>query len=47
MGELKQYVCEVCGHMHDENEHGLLNDLPKFANCPECGSDAREVYKEF
>ena len=47
MDELKQYVCEVCGHMHDENEHGLLSDLPKFANCPECGSDAREVYKEF
>jgi rubredoxin len=22
-----------------------LEDLPKFANCPDCGSDAREVYK--
>ena len=40
--ESKQYECEVCGHIHE----GDLEDLPKFANCPECGSDAREVYKE-
>lgn len=42
---MKQYECEVCGHIHDENVDGKLEDLPKFANCPECGSDAREVYK--
>lgn len=40
-----QYECEVCGHIHDEETMGKLDDLPKFANCPECGSDAREVYK--
>lgn len=45
--EAKQYVCEVCGHVHDEATMGKLEDLPKFANCPECGSDAREVYKLF
>ncbi len=39
------YECEVCGHIHDEAELGKLEDLPKYANCPECGSDAREVYK--
>lgn len=43
----KIYVCEVCGHTHDESVDGKLEDLPAFANCPECGSDAREVYKEF
>lgn len=43
----KQYVCEVCGHIHDEAIDGKLENLPKFANCPECGSDAREVYKLF
>lgn len=41
----KQYECEVCGHIHDEEFMGKFEDLPKYANCPECGSDAREVYK--
>lgn len=45
MEENKRYECEVCGHVHDEATMGKLEDLPKFANCPECGSDAREVYK--
>lgn len=44
-GDDMQYECEVCGHIHDETTMGKLEDLPKFANCPECGSDAREVYK--
>ena len=39
------YECEVCGHIHDESTMGKLDDLPKYANCPDCGSDAREVYK--
>jgi rubredoxin len=43
---MKTYKCEVCDHVHDESIDGALEDLPKFANCPECGSDAREVYKE-
>lgn len=47
MSETKVYVCEVCGHTHDEAVDGKLDDLPKYANCPDCGSDAREVYKEF
>jgi rubredoxin len=45
MSDAKQYACEVCGHIHDESIHGLLEDLPKFANCPECGTDALETYK--
>lgn len=44
-GKKMQYECEVCGHIHDETTMGKLEDLPKFSNCPECGSDAREVYK--
>jgi len=24
---------------------GKFEDLPKYANCPECGVDAREAYK--
>jgi rubredoxin len=47
MRETKQYICEVCNHVHDEATDGWFDDLPKFANCPECGSDAREVYKPF
>ncbi len=43
---MKVYECEVCGHTHDESVDGKLEDLPAFANCPECGSDARGVYKE-
>jgi rubredoxin len=43
---MKVYTCEVCGHVHDESVEGKLEDLPAYANCPECGSDAREVYKE-
>lgn len=45
--DTKIYVCEVCGHTHDESVDGKFEDLPAYANCPECGSDAREVYKEF
>jgi rubredoxin len=43
---MKVYQCEVCDHIHDESVDGKLEDLPAFANCPDCGSDAREVYKE-
>lgn len=42
---MSKYECEVCGHVHDESTMGKLEDLPKYANCPDCGSDAREVYK--
>lgn len=42
---MSKYVCEVCGHFHDESVAGKLEDLPKYANCPDCGSDAMDVYK--
>lgn len=40
--EDKQYVCDVCGYIHDEKEHGKFEDLPKFYNCPECGCAKEE-----
>lgn len=43
---MKQYMCEVCGRIHDEETMGKLENLPKYALCPECGVDAREAYKE-
>ena len=46
MSEFKKYECEVCGHIHDEEIDGPLSDLPKYANCKACGTDARESYKE-
>ena len=45
IGDVMKYECEVCGHIHDEEFDGKLEDLPKFANCPACGTDAREAYK--
>lgn len=44
MTEDKQFVCDVCGHIHDEKVDGKFDDLPKFYNCPECGS-AKEEFK--
>jgi len=42
---MNQYVCDICGHIHDEEEMGKFEDLPKYAICPDCGADAREVYQ--
>jgi rubredoxin len=33
----QQYVCQVCGHVHDEAEHGKFEDLSDNFICPECG----------
>lgn len=45
MQKYEKYECEVCGYIHDEETDGKVDDLPKYANCPECGVDARETYK--
>lgn len=42
MSENKVYVCEVCGHEHDEIKDGKFDDLPKYYNCPKCGSAKEE-----
>lgn len=33
----QQYVCQVCGHVHDEAQHGKFEDLSDNFICPECG----------
>ena len=32
-----EYVCIVCGHVHDEELEGKWNELPEDFLCPECG----------
>jgi rubredoxin len=34
---MQQYLCAVCGHIHDEAVDGVFEDLDKYHNCPECG----------
>jgi len=31
------YVCIVCGHVHDEETEGKWEELPEHFTCPECG----------
>ena len=33
----QQYVCQVCGHVHDEATEGAWKDLSDNFICPECG----------
>ena len=35
--EYKEYICIVCGHVHDESTDGLWEELPDDFECPECG----------
>jgi rubredoxin len=37
-----EYVCTVCGHVHNEETDGKFEDLPKYYNCPECGCGKEE-----
>jgi rubredoxin len=32
-----EYVCVVCGHIHDEELEGAWESLPSDFLCPECG----------
>ena len=43
MRETKIYKCKVCGHVHDEEYDGWLED---HSECPSCGSNIHESYKE-
>lgn len=31
------YVCVVCGHVHDEQTEGVWEELPSTFECPDCG----------
>ena len=33
----KEYVCIVCGHIHDEKQDGKWEDVPEDFVCPDCG----------
>ena len=33
---MKQYVCSVCGYIHDETVGGKWEDLPSDWKCPVC-----------
>jgi rubredoxin len=37
-----EYVCVVCGHVHDEATEGAWEDLPETFTCPECGVGKNE-----
>lgn len=37
------YVCGVCEYQYDEADTGMTwEQLPKYWNCPECGSAKEE-----
>ena len=40
-----EYVCLVCGHVHDENTEGKWYTLPEDFTCPDCGA-GKEDYME-
>ena len=39
---MQQYMCTVCGHIHDETVDGVFEDLDKYHICPECGCGKEE-----
>jgi rubredoxin len=36
------YVCVVCGHVHDEATEGKWEELSEDFTCPECGVGKNE-----
>ena len=40
-----EYVCIVCGHVHDEETEGKWDKLLESFECPECGC-GKEDYVE-
>lgn len=40
------YICIVCGHVHDEDQEGNWNTLPEDFECPECGC-GKQDYEAF
>ena len=45
---MKQYVCGICGYIHDEAVGGKWEDLPADWKCPVCkaGKDAFKPKEE-
>jgi len=42
---MMEYVCLVCGHVHDENTEGKWETLSEDFTCPDCGA-GKEDYLE-
>lgn len=42
---MKQYVCSICGYVHDENTNGPWEALPDDWKCPLCGAD-KSAFRE-
>ncbi len=45
---MKQYICTICGYVHDEAVAGKWEELPSDWRCPICkaGKDAFKVKEE-
>ena len=41
---MKQYVCSICGYVHDEAVGGKWEDLPADWKCPLCGA-GKDAFK--
>ena len=41
---MKQYVCSICGYVHDEAVSGKWEDLPADWKCPLCGA-GKDAFK--
>ncbi len=41
---MKQYVCSVCGYIHEETAGGKWGDLPDGWKCPLCGA-GKDAFK--
>jgi rubredoxin len=39
-----QYICTVCGHVHDDEKEGKFVELSDLFTCPECGCFKDEYY---
>jgi rubredoxin len=42
---MTEYVCLVCGHVHDNETEGQWEHLPDDFVCPECGC-GKQDYEE-
>ena len=43
---MKQYVCGICGYIHDEAVGGKWEDLPADWKCPVCKADSNPKKKK-
>ncbi|MCX6638930.1 MAG: rubredoxin [bacterium] len=44
---MARYVCQVCGHVYDEEKEGVKwDDLPDDWTCPVCDSEKELYIKE-